>query len=85
MTFWAISETPVYQFSFEINLISSDVNSKVPFNIGIISFCKSEEEDVSNDLLTEHFIDCACSSCIEADVAAIVLNFITFVTLQKRK
>ena len=54
--------------------MASDVSSKVPFNIGIISFCKSEEEDVSNDLLTEHFIDCACSSCIEVDAPAIVLK-----------
>ena len=46
----------------------------VPFNIGIISFSKSEEANVSNDLLTEHFIDCACSSCIEVDAPDIVLK-----------
>ena len=56
------------------NLISSEVISNVPFNIGFTSFCKSEEADVSNELLTKHFIDFACSSCIEVDVAAIVLK-----------
>ena len=60
--------------SSETNLISSEVISNVPFNIGFISFCKSEEVDISNDLLTEHFIDCACSSCKEVDKLAIVLK-----------
>ena len=50
------------------------MNSNVPFNIGMISFCKSEEEDTLNDLLTEHFIDCACSTCIDVEILAIVLK-----------
>ena len=62
------------QYSSETNLISSEVSSNVPFNIGFTSFCKSEEVDISNDLLTEHFIDCACSSCKEVDKLAIFLK-----------
>ena len=62
------------QYSSEINLISSAVISNAPFNIGFISICKSEVVDISNDLRTEHFIECACSSCIEVDKLAIVLK-----------
>jgi len=61
-------------FSSETNLISSGESSNVPFNIGFTSLCKLEEEDISNDFLTEHFIVCACSSCIEVDKLAIVLK-----------
>ena len=67
-------EWHLVKFSSETNLISSEVRSNVPLNIGFVSFCKSEVVDTSNDLLTEHFIDFACSSCIKVDELSIVLK-----------
>ena len=53
----------------------SDVNSNVSFIIDKLSFSKSEvDEAAANELLTEHFIGCVVSTCIEVPVPDIKLK-----------
>ena len=49
--------------------MSSEVSSKVSLSTGMVSLSKSEDEEAaSNELLTEHFIDCVGSTCIDVPV-----------------